>query len=94
MKLKAYIDDSEASQEVTELFMDGYSFGDRLLEGVPFHITIVDGSLHAECVDKYDSGINWKYWEDVCQKHAQENDIFSTTAKLDDDQGFIEGILT
>lgn len=91
MKLKAYTDESEENAtEVDALYLDGYGFGDRLLEGVPFKITVENGELKASCLDKYQKGIQWKYWEEVCVQHALQDDCFSTTADLDNDDGFIE----
>lgn len=90
MKLMKYVGDSDETEETTKLFMDGYFFGDRLLEGVPFKITIVNEELKAECLDKYQKGIDWDYWEKVCVERALQEDVFSTSSDLDDDAGFIE----
>lgn len=91
MRLMKYTNEhGTASETVDALYMDGYSFGDRLLEGVPFKLTIEGGVLKAECIDKYDEGINWPYWEKKCIEFALQDDAFSTSPKLDDDDGFID----
>lgn len=92
MRLAKY-DETGGVVEVHELFMDGYPVGDRLLEGVPFKLTIKDGKLQAECVNKYTRGIDWAYWEKECAQYALEaGDVFSTTKELNDDDGFIKGV--
>lgn len=88
MKLMAY-DENDNTHEVDALYLDGYGFGDRLLEKVIFKITLHDGNLIAECLDKYDPGINWDYWEKECVKYAV-GDVLSTSADPYNDDGFIE----
>ena len=92
MKLMAYTDEEcTESHPVDHLFIDGYSFGDRLLEGVMFKLSVVvEGELTAQCQDKYSKGIDWNYWEKVCVEHALEDDCFSTTIEGVDDNGYIE----
>lgn len=60
--------------------IDGYSFGDRLLEGVMFIISITkDGELKAKVQDSdkdYFSDLNEERWLASAVSHAEENDIF------------------
>ena len=90
MRLMKYLFHSDEVQETDALYMDGYAFGDRLLEGVPFKITIMDGELKAECLDKYQPGIDWEHWENTCVRYALNFEVFSTTQDLNDDDGFID----
>jgi hypothetical protein len=89
-RLMKHIDDSGQTVETDALFMDGYTFADRLLEGVPFRLTIKNGELQAECLNKYRKGIDWNYWEQECVRWALQSDVFSTTRELTDSNGFIE----
>lgn len=91
MKLMRYTNEEGTTfEEVSVLYMNGYDFGDRLLEDVPFKITIEDGKLKAECQDKYDPGINWPYWEKKCAEVAQHIDCLSVSSLLTDDDGYVE----
>jgi hypothetical protein len=60
--------------------IDGYSFGDRLLEGVMFIITIQeDGTLKAETepsAKSYMEDLNEKKWLKEALKEAESTDIF------------------
>lgn len=99
MKLMRYQSESAVdTEEVEALYMDGRSFGGRLLEGVPFKLTInADGQLEAACVYTYSHGINLDYWEKLCVEYARrcveyalKADSLSSSIDLDDDDGFIE----
>lgn len=79
MKKFSHFEDEDGNK-YNEAKIDGYGFGDRLLESVMFVISInKDGSLKAE-VDKdakeYFSELNEKKWLDAAKAFALENDVF------------------
>ena len=63
----------EADEELpdgTVFYVDGYQFGDRLLEGVMFKCGLLDGGTSAvvygpEC-DAYTASLNMKMWMQTC----------------------------
>ena len=63
MKLVAFNKNGK-SYEVKKAYFDGYSVGDRLLEGVIFEITIVKGKIKARAVP----GIDANYFADLNEK--------------------------
>jgi len=74
-----HFEDEDGNKTMTAQ-VDGYSFGDRLLEGVMFDITIEsDGSLSAK-VDKsaesYFEDLNKEKWLKEAIKYAERNDCF------------------
>ena len=64
-------------------WVDGYAFGDRLLDGVMFKITIQNGKLVAE-VDKraqyYFAQLNQDMWLKAAAEFAYQQDIFYTNS--------------
>lgn len=60
--------------------VDGYQFGDRLLEGVMFIITVQDdGTLKAEVEEDakvYMADLNEKKWLKAALQEAEDTDIF------------------
>lgn len=59
--------------EVEFALIDGYDFGDRLLEGVKFEVRL-NPTLHVQVAEKakpYFSQLNEKMWLDRAIKHAQ-----------------------
>ena len=70
-------------------YLDGYSIGDRLLEGVPIEVEInADGSLRVEfyiaddAARNYIAKLNREHWVTVAKEFAEEYDIFSSTPDL------------
>jgi hypothetical protein len=64
--------------EIDHVLMDGYAFGDRLLEGVMFEVRVGKKGLDVKVADdceEYFSGLNTKKWLKAAKEHAQENDI-------------------
>lgn len=62
-------------------YIDGYSVGDRMLEGVMFKITITDNNkFKAELADERDKAytdqLNMKYWIPKVEEFCEGNDIF------------------
>lgn len=73
--------DYEDGRIVKTAYFDGYSFGDRLLEGVWFKATIQeDGTLEVEPCKKSESylaTLNRNYWIKEALQYAEGNDLFS-----------------
>ena len=64
-------------------FLDGYSFGDRLLEGVCFKCTVAKGGMTVEFVEPnntYVKGLNKKKWLKEAKDFAVQHDIFDEAA--------------
>ena len=78
MKKFSHFEDEDGNR-YSEAKIDGYNFGDRLLEGVMFVVSIKNGELSVK-VDKdaeeYFSGLNQKKWLEAAKDYALENDIF------------------
>lgn len=62
-------------------YFDGYSVGERLLEGLMFSCEIQnDGSIVVEFVeldDPYVQGLNTAKWRAEALQYAKDNDVFS-----------------
>jgi len=59
--------------------VDGYAFGDRLLEGVMFKIKAKDGVLTAEVMPRsaaYFEHLNKEKWLAEAVRYAERNDLF------------------
>ena len=67
---------------VDKVYLDGYSVGDRLLEGVLFECVIVNGKITvtgvAEHCRAYFEQLNTSKWLAAAQAFSQNHDIFST----------------
>lgn len=91
MKLMKHLPDGRIV-ETNALYFDAYSFGDRLLEGLPVKITI-DSSGEPQISADWPKGLDKAYWLDKGKKALMEfiedDDVFCTSAHLDDDDGFI-----
>jgi hypothetical protein len=73
--------DCDKCGEVKTVLFDGYSFGDRTLEGVTFKATIEDGELVVDAVggwdnDSYLRTLNKEYWLGIAKEVVQEDDVF------------------
>jgi len=66
--------------EVKQAAVDGYSIGDRQMEGVMFICEIQDDTVICIGVDKdskeYMSSFNLPYWIEQATVFARQNDIF------------------
>lgn len=66
-------------------YVDGYQFGDRLLEGVMFKITVTkQNKLKAEIAPGFEDsleGLDKKYWLKLAVEHAETVDIFEADSK-------------
>ena len=87
MKLMRILDD-ESVEQIDELYLDGYSFGDRMLEGLSVKFTLnQEGKLEATA--DWPKGMDPEYWSQKAIDFAMEYDCFSTDADLSNDDGFI-----
>lgn len=87
MKLMRILADDEV-EPTDELYLDGYSFGDRMLEGLPVKFTLnQEGKLEATA--DWPKGMDPEYWSQQAIDFAMEHDCFSTDAELSHDDGFI-----
>ena len=78
----------ECERMVDEVLIDGYIFGDRLLEGVMFRVIDVDGvpkciGVTSEC-EPYFSQLNTVMWLDRCEEFCKNYD-FGECPKCSDD---------
>jgi hypothetical protein len=64
--------------DIDHVLMDGYGFGDRLLEGVMFEVRVGKKGLQVrvqdDCSD-YFSGLNKKKWLKEAAEYAKDNDV-------------------
>lgn len=70
----------DCGKGVSEVLVDGYMFGDTLLEGVMFRVAKVGSKwkcLGVKDPDNYTDGLNLKKWMKECEK-ACEDDDFAT----------------
>jgi hypothetical protein len=77
--------------ELEYVLMDGYSFGDRLLERVMFEVRKNNNTDFQVNIDKesedYFNTLNKKKWLKEAKDYASKNDIF-TCPKCGDDVAF------
>jgi len=80
--------------EIPYAFVNGYNFGDRLLEGVMFKITITkNNKFKAEALRKdmdYLKGLNLKKWLGSAEAFANSNDIFYTNEKENEEAWVVD----
>lgn len=78
---------------ITEAFVDGYSVGDTLLEGVIFRCTIVGDKIAVKVTDdcaKYFSGLNETKWLKAVSEEVNDPDFDSFLAN---EQGTVDAYL-
>lgn len=74
--------DCETCGKIDEVLMDGYSFGERILEGVKFKVKKNDdATCVVESVDDWDTdpylrGLNEKHWMGAAKASAESEDFF------------------
>ena len=93
MKLMKILDD-DTYVAVSELWLDGYGFGDRLLEGLPVKVTLNPEGTLLQVTADWPKGIDVEYWTPLALSHLKDIDNLSTTAELIDDDGFIDFEIT
>lgn len=87
MKLMKILED-ESVVETDALYLDGYGFGDRMLEGLVVKLTLnKDRRVVANA--NWPKGLDPDYWQERAISHAMEQDTFSTSPMLEDDAGFM-----
>jgi hypothetical protein len=68
------------NEEQDTVFVDGYDFGDKLMEGVKFKVKFIDGK--AKCIgveedsEPYMKQFDWEHWKKRCEEFAQDYDVF------------------
>ena len=87
MKLMRILDD-ESVEQTDELFLDGYSFGDRTLEGLPVKFTLNQENELVATAD-WPKGTQSTYWSLRAVEFALSHDCFCTGSDLSDDSGFL-----
>ena len=72
----------EECNEIPEfVYIDGYNFGDRLMEGVNFKLKFSNKTV--ECIgveeqsEVYMKQFNWEYWKERCNLIAKDYDVFT-----------------
>lgn len=91
MKLMKIVDESTVV-ETDALYCDGYSFGDRMLEGLPVEITVnQEGNLQISA--DWPKGLDAEYWKEKALRYVmdmtKQEDNFSTSPTCEDDNGYI-----
>ena len=84
MKLQFYKtndDGTEIVEKVNYGWFDGYSIGERLLEGVMFRAEVIDNGTDIKITvgkssERYFSDFNEENWLATAKRFALENDIF------------------
>ncbi len=83
-------------KHIDEVNVDGYGFGDRMLEGVTYRVKNVDGKPEVLGVldfddkiidpkdDAYMHQLNFKLWNEKCIEYCEELDIASCPTCGDD----------
>jgi hypothetical protein len=93
MKLMKIIDD-ETYEEVKELWLDGYDFGERLLEGLPVKVTLNPEGTQLQISASWPKGMDSEYWTRRALGHLRDTDNLSTVAHPMNDDGFIDFEIT
>lgn len=66
--------------EITHVIFDGYSFGDRMLEGVMFKASLNDNEVVVDTVEDWNThpyliGLNRDHWVKEAERHIKDLDI-------------------
>jgi hypothetical protein len=88
MKLVAF-DVNGNEREVKKAYVDGYDFGDRMLEDVIFEITIVKGKIKAQVTPDsadYFSDLNEKKWLKTIEEGIDEDHTMFVNPNVTEDQ--------
>lgn len=61
------------------IYVNGYDFGDRIMEGVKFKVRVVNGKPECFGMDPdsepYMVQFDWKYWKQKCEDYCDDIDI-------------------
>lgn len=72
--------------EVSEAWVNGYDFGDRLLEDVAFKVTCKDGKISVSLEeDSYIKTLNIPYWTEKAKQYVMGGEDLSSTSSLEDE---------
>lgn len=71
--------DNKCNKALQYVYVNGYDFGDRLMEGVMFKIEVVDGKaictgVHSES-EPYMIQFDWEHWKKRCEDFCVNADI-------------------
>jgi hypothetical protein len=88
--MKGFSYDDPSKPLVKVAYLDGYLFGERMLEGVVFKFEITPhGKMKASFLNPngiYEQGLNQKKWLKDALAFAKEHDIFDDSPTLDGEQ--------
>lgn len=76
--------------EIEHVLVDGYAFGDTILEGVMFKVYLDGDSLRAEVMPNYAgyfSELNEKLWLQRASKFVNETEMFTCSICKNDIDG-------
>lgn len=67
-------------KELEFVYVDGYAFGDKLMEGVLFKVSLSEEGwlclgLKAAEDSKYMEQFNWSYWKSSCLEYCKTVDF-------------------
>lgn len=84
------IDENDNRISIDKAFVDGYNFGDRLLEGVIFQISLTEdkNDIIVKCGDdylQYFESLNTKKWLKEAKKYVLECPFDSLTSESDNE---------
>jgi hypothetical protein len=69
----------ECDKNLDFIYINGYDFGDRLMEGVMFKVKLVNEKY--ECIgvkensEPYMAQFNWEHWKKRCEDFVDDYDI-------------------
>ncbi len=89
MRLMQY-DANDNEVPADALYFDGYSIGERQLEGLAIKVAMNADGTDIEISADWPQGVSKSHWLPIAKKFALQNDVFSTTSALDNDDGFID----
>lgn len=90
LKFLSFVPEEENSFKSCEFaYLNGYDFGDRLLEGIifKFEVTKDGNSLEASVIPKhtdYFNTLNTEYWFEQAVRYALQTDTFYSTVDFND----------
>lgn len=89
MRLMQY-DANDNEVPADALYFDGYEIGERQLEGLDIKVTMTADGSDIEISADWPPEMSASYWLPIAKEFALQHDIFSTSPKLDNDDGFID----
>lgn len=89
MRLMQY-DANDNEVPADALYFDGYSIGERRLEGLVIKVTMTTDGSDIDISASWPRSVSKSHWLPIAKEFALQNDVFSTTPALDNDDGFID----